>query len=55
MKKRVFSRKGATTLHVIVAVILIASGVLFLINKSALGVILASVGLLIEAVKNWVK
>lgn len=50
------SKKGAFDIvHVIVGIILIAAGVLFLINKSALGIVLASIGLLIEAVRNWVR
>lgn len=45
----------ANMIHIIAGIILIASGVLFLINKSSLGVVFASISLLMEALKNWVK
>ncbi len=41
--------------HIIVAVMLLAGGFLFLINQSALGGIIETVGLLIEIIINWIK
>jgi len=41
--------------HIIVGILLIAGGVLFLINEAAIGGIIATLGLLIEMIVNLIK
>ena len=50
------SKKGfVEPIHLIVGVLLIMSGVLYLVNFGSWGLIVASIGLLMEAVKQVVK
>ncbi len=48
-------KKGssASLLHVIVGILLIGGGVAYIFNQTGLGLIIASLGLLIEAIINW--
>lgn len=48
-------KRGQTIVHIIVGALLIGGGVLFLINEANLGGIVATVGLLIEMIINWIK
>ena len=40
---------------IIGGILLISGGILFLINKTAMGIVVASLGLLIEAVRSLIK
>ena len=50
------NKKGSfDILHWIVGILLILSGFLYILNNGSWGLVVASIGLLIEAVKNIVK
>ena len=47
------NKKSQTSIHIIVGILLLAGGISYLANQSGLGLILASLGLLVEAIVNW--
>jgi len=47
------NNKAQTSIHIIVGILLLAGGISYLANQSGLGLILASLGLLVEAIVNW--
>ncbi|MBU3907412.1 MAG: hypothetical protein KKA64_04150 [Nanoarchaeota archaeon] len=48
------NKKAQASIHIIVGILLLAGGVSYLVNQSGLGLVLASLGLLIEAIVNWI-
>ncbi len=48
------NNKGSDSLHILVGVIVMLGGLLYLFNQANLGLIVTSLGLLIEAIINWV-
>lgn len=46
-------KKSQTSIHIIVGILLLLGGIAYLSNQSGLGLILASLGLLVEAIVNW--
>ena len=46
-------KREQTSIHIIVGILLLIGGVSYLANQSGLGLILASLGVLIEAIVNW--
>ncbi|MBU3912771.1 MAG: hypothetical protein KKB21_04100 [Nanoarchaeota archaeon] len=47
------NKKSQASIHVIVGILLLAGGISYIANQSGLGLILASLGLLVEAIVNW--
>ena len=47
------NKRAQTSIHIIVGILLLVGGISYLANQAGLGLILASLGLLIEAVVNW--
>lgn len=42
-------------MHIIAGIMLIGGGLLFIINKASLGGIIVAIGILIEAIRIWLK
>lgn len=47
-------KRGTASIHILVGVIILLGGLLYLFNQPGLGLVTTSVGLLIEAIINWV-
>jgi len=47
------NKKGDSILHIIVGILLIGGGIAYMFNQTGLGLIIASLGLLVEAIVNW--
>ena len=47
------NKKVQISIHILVGIIVILGGLLYLFNQSALGLIVTTLGLLIEAIVNW--
>lgn len=47
------NNKAQTSIHILVGVIVILGGLLYLFNQGGLGLIVTTLGLLIEAIINW--
>lgn len=48
------NKKAISSLHLIVGVLIVTGGLLYLFNHAGLGLITATIGLLVEAIINWV-
>ena len=48
------AEKSQTSINIIVGILLIFGGIAYILNFNGLGLVLASIGLLIEAIVNWV-
>lgn len=49
------NQKRESTIHILVGLLLIAAGVLFILDRPPLAGLITAIGLLIEALKNWIK
>tara|TARA_Y100000310_G_C20605886_1_gene775453 strand:+ start:1196 stop:1357 length:162 start_codon:yes stop_codon:yes gene_type:complete len=47
-------KSAQTSVHIIVGILVIMGGISYLINQGGLGLVFISIGLLVEAVVNWV-
>lgn len=47
------NNRAQTSIHILVVVIVILGGLLYLFNQGGLGLVVTTIGLLIEAIVNW--
>ena len=48
------NNRAQISLHILVGIIVILGGLLYLFNQAGMGLIVTTLGLLIEAIVNWV-
>jgi hypothetical protein len=46
-------KANADILHILVGILLIGGGIAYIFNQTGLGLVIASIGLLTEAIVNW--
>ena len=47
------NKRALAPLHIIVGVMVIAGGLLYLFNQPGAGLVITTIGLLVEAIVNW--